>query len=238
MLEDNVKWFVSMCHPCQTCQLHRLHIPPVVLDIPSLFWKAHIDTMLMPTVNKFCYIVQAHCALSSWPEWHPLQKENEKTLGDFIFKELLCHWGGVAEIVTGNRPTFVAAVGCLAEKYGIHHIKILPYNSQVNGLVECKHFDICESIMKVCDNDPSQWLQMSPLAFWANPVTIHWLASYSPFFMAHGVEAVLPFNIAEATYLLLLSRRHFMPSLCSLLPSSLSSPHDGKYFPHCYCCCR
>ena len=86
MLEDNVKWFVSMCHPCQTHQLCHLHIPPVVPDVLSLFWKAHIDTMLMPTVNKFCYIVQAHCALSSWPEWCPLPKENEKTLGDFIFE--------------------------------------------------------------------------------------------------------------------------------------------------------
>ena len=68
MLEDDVKWVVSMCHPCQTCQLCCLHIPPVVLDVPTLFWKAHIDMMLMLTVNKFHYIIQAHCALSSWPE--------------------------------------------------------------------------------------------------------------------------------------------------------------------------
>ena len=39
---------------------------------------------------------------------------------------------------------------------------------------------------------------MSPLAFWANCGS----TGYSHFFMAHGVEAVLPFNIAEATYLL------------------------------------
>ena len=140
--------------------------------------------------------------MSSWPEWHPLQKENEKTLGDFIFEELLCHWGGIAEIVTDNGPAFIVAAGYLAEKYGIHHIKISPYNSQANSLVERKHFDIRESIMKACNNDPLWWLQMSPLAFWADRVTVRRLTSYSPFFMAHGVEAVLPFNIAEATYLL------------------------------------
>jgi len=43
---------------------------------------------------------------------------------------------------------------------------------------------------------------MAPSVFWANHVTINWLTSYSPFFMAHGVEAVLPFDITEATYLL------------------------------------
>ena len=38
-------------------------------NIPTIFRKVHINTMLMPTINKFCYLVQAHCALSSWPEW-------------------------------------------------------------------------------------------------------------------------------------------------------------------------
>src|SRR6266481_4822930 len=84
MLVEDVKWFISTCHPCQTWQLQHLHIPPVILDIPSLFHKVHIDTMLMPTVNKFRYLVQVHCALSSWPEWQPLWKENKKSLGDFL----------------------------------------------------------------------------------------------------------------------------------------------------------
>src|SRR6266481_9013026 len=101
--------------------------------------------MLMPMVNKFRYLVQARCALSSWPEWTPLWRETEKTLGDFIFEEILCWWGGVAEIVMDNGPAFVATAGYLAEKYGIHHTKISPYNSQANGLVNQKHFDVHES---------------------------------------------------------------------------------------------
>src|SRR6266481_4808767 len=158
--------------------------------------------MLMPTVNKFRYLVQARCALSSWPEWRPLWRETEKTLGDFIFEEILCRWGGVAEIVTDNGPAFVAAAGYLSEKYGIHHIKISPYNSQANGLVERKHFDVRESLMKACENDHSQWVTMAPVVFWADRVTICRSTGYSPFFVAHGVEAVLPFDVVEATYLL------------------------------------
>src|SRR6266481_2794580 len=202
MLVEDVKWFISTCHPCQTWQLQHLHIPPVIPDIPSLFHKVHIDTMLMPTVNKFRYLVQAHCALSSWPEWWPLWKENEKSLGDFILEEILCRWGSVTEIVTGNGPAFVAAASYLSEKYGIHHIKISPYNSQANGLVEGKHFDIRESLMKACNNDHTKWVLMALVVFWADRVTIHWSTGYLPFFMVHGVEAVLPLDIAEATYLL------------------------------------
>ena len=47
-----------------------------------------------------------------------------------------------------------------------------------------------------------KWVGMAPSVFWANHVTVCRSTSYSPFFMTHGVEAVLPFDIAEATYLL------------------------------------
>src|SRR5882724_2081114 len=136
MLDEDVKWFVSTCHPCQTQQTCHLHLLPTIPDISTLFCKVHIDTMFMPTVNKFQYLVQAYCALSSWAESCPLQKENEKTLSNFIFEDILCRWGGVAEVVTDNGPAFVAAAGYLSEKYGIHHIKISLYNSQANGIVE------------------------------------------------------------------------------------------------------
>jgi len=42
---------------------------------------------------------------------------------------------------------------------------------------------------------------MAPLVFWADQVTIHQLIGYSPCFMAHGIEAVLLLDIAEATFL-------------------------------------
>ena len=96
----------------------------------------------------------------------------------------------------------MAAAGYLSEKYGIHHIKIFPYNSQANGVVEHKHFDICKSLMKTCNNEHSKWVCMAPLVFWADRVTVHQPIGYSPYFMAHGVEAVLPLDIVEATYLL------------------------------------
>jgi len=72
----------------------------------------------------------------------------------------------------------------------------------VNGLVERKHFDVRESLMKVCHNDHSKWVGVAPSVFWADHVTIRRSTRYSPFFMAHGIEAVLPFDIVEATYIL------------------------------------
>ena len=74
----------------------------------------------------------------------------------------------MAEIVTNNGPAFIAAAGYLSKKYGIHHVKISPYNSQANGMVERKHIDIRESLMKTCNNEHSKWVSMAPLIFWAD----------------------------------------------------------------------
>src|SRR5882724_6578482 len=50
--------------------------------------------------------------------------------------------------------------------------------------------------------DHSRWVGMAHSVFWFDHVTICQLTGYSPFFMAHSVEVVLPFDIVEATYLL------------------------------------
>src|SRR5882724_10269750 len=73
MLDEDVKWFILTCHPCQTQQTRHLHLPPTILDIPALFRKVHIDTILMLMGNKFQYLIQVHCTLSSWDKWCPLQ---------------------------------------------------------------------------------------------------------------------------------------------------------------------
>jgi hypothetical protein len=115
MLVDNVKWYIWTCHACQTCQTMKLHIPPTVPLISGLFHKVHIDTMLMPKVGGYRYIVQARCTLTSYPEWHMLCSEKVVGLASFIFEDILCKWEPVSEIVTDNGPRFIQALEFLAE---------------------------------------------------------------------------------------------------------------------------
>jgi hypothetical protein len=95
--------------------------------------------MFMPPASGFCYLVQACCSLTTWPEWCTLCLETGHTLGSFIFEEILCRWGAVEEIVTDNGTAYVAALDWLANKFGIHYIQISAYNSRANGIVECQH---------------------------------------------------------------------------------------------------
>jgi hypothetical protein len=201
MLQHDVKWFVTTCHVCQTRQTRYFHIPPTVPHVPTLFRKVHIDTFLMPIIGNYRYVVHARDALTAWPEWRALTSETGVTLGNFIFEEILCRWGAVEEIVTDNGPAFVSAVEHISAKYGIRHIRISGYNSQANGIVERQHFPVREAIMKTCDGDERKWRSVIHAVFWAERVTIQRATGYSPFYMVHGVQPILPFDIAEATYL-------------------------------------
>jgi len=200
-LQEDAVWFASTCKVCQSRQHTKILIPPTVAEVPTLFSKCHMDSMVMPKANQFRYIVQGRCALTSYPEWRALRRETGDTVGNFIFEEILCRWGAVRTIVTDNGGPFVAALDYLGKRYGIHHIQISPYNKQANGLVEAKHYSVRESIMRVADNDPKHWPQVAHVVFWAERCTIRRTVGYSPYYMVHGVEPLMPLDIAEATYL-------------------------------------
>ena len=80
-----------------------------------------------------------------------LHHENGRTIGSFVFEDILCRWGAIEEIVTDNGPVFVQAVEYLSKQYHINHIRISPYNSRANGLVERRHFDVRESLVKAVE---------------------------------------------------------------------------------------
>ena len=82
----------------------------------GLFHKVHIDTMVMPRSSGYHYIIQARCALTAYLEWHMLRFENASAIVSFIFKDILCRWGAVSELITDNGPAFVQALDVLVSR--------------------------------------------------------------------------------------------------------------------------
>jgi len=80
----------------------------------GLFHKVHINTMVMSQSSGYHPIVQARCALTTYLEWQMSQFENTSVLVFFIFKDILCCWGAVAELVTDNGPAYIQALDLLA----------------------------------------------------------------------------------------------------------------------------
>ena len=200
MLSD-IAWFVRTCHLCQQRQTRQVLIPPVVATPAPIFAKVYIDTLHLPMSQKFKYIVQARCSLTQYPEFRMLRTENAESIGNFVFQDLLCRWGGLSEIVTDNGPAFVKAVEYLAKRYTVNHVRISSYNSRANGLVERMHFVVRQSLFKVANGDASRWSQATHSVFWAERITVRKRMGCSPYFAITGCHPVIPLDVVEATYL-------------------------------------
>jgi hypothetical protein len=118
-----------------------------------------------------------------------------------INDHILCLWGSLREIVTDNGPAFLKVMEYLSKRYHLNHIHISGYNSRANGTVERSHFDVCQSLFKVVDGDQKRWSLGVYSVFWAERVTPHKHMGCSPYFAVTGAHPILPFDIAEATYL-------------------------------------
>jgi hypothetical protein len=201
-MSQDIAWFIQTCHLCQVRKVQQISIPPIVAIPAPLFAKVYMDTMHMPLSNGFKYIVQARCSLIHWPEWEMLRKETAKNIARFILFNLIYRWGTLMEIVTDNGAPFLKALAYLEKHYHIKHIRISGYNSRANGLVERAHFDVRQSLVKVCDGEPNKWSIYAYSVFWAERVTIRRRMGCSPYFAATGTHPLLPFDITEANYLL------------------------------------
>jgi hypothetical protein len=118
------------------------------------------------------------------------------------------------EIITDDSLAFVEALNWLAEQYGIHHIRISPYNSQANGIVEHHHLDVREVIMKVCDGEERKWSTATHTIFWAERITTHKALRHSMYYIVHAVEPLLPFDLlhGSAAFCNVHHRTHSAPS--------------------------
>ena len=86
----DIAWYICSCHICQVHQTTKVLIPPTVATPAALFSKIYIDTMFMPSSNKFKYIIQGRCSLIHYPEFRMLARENTDAIAKWIFEDIIC----------------------------------------------------------------------------------------------------------------------------------------------------
>lgn len=201
-MNKEIAHFVRSCHECQLRQTVKPDAKLTVQHPLGLFRKVHLDAMLMPKVGGYRYILAVRDDLSGTLEAEKSSKSNYKTWARFLWEYVFCRWGSILEImVSDNGKEIVKACQYLCDRYGINHIRISPYNSRANGRVEAGHHPLRESILKLSTQTNQKWPDVFHAAVWADRITIRKDIGYSPFYLAHGLEPMLPSDIMEATFI-------------------------------------
>ena len=200
-LHQDVVHHVRSCHECQIRSTKKIEIPLTISSPPTIFTKLYVDIMHMPKAQNRRYLVAARDDLSGAAEGRALEKASARSLSRFFWEEIICRYGAIGEVVTDNGPEVKGAFSELVRRYGIPQIRISPYNSKANGVVERGHFTIREGLVKACEGRINLWPSKVHHAFFADKVTTRRATGSSPFFLLHGVHPVLPFDLSEATFM-------------------------------------
>jgi len=178
-----------------------MKIPITVSTPATIFTKVYVDVMDMTeSVQGHKFIVCARDDLSRATECRALFKNNSVSLMKFFWEQIYCRYGAIAHVVTDNGSEVKGAFAELLQRLNIPQVRISPYNKQANGVVERGHFIIREAIMKSVSHR-KDWPTKVQLAAFADRVSVSKVMGYSAYYLLHGVHPVLPFDLADATFL-------------------------------------
>jgi len=200
-MQEDIKQHIQSCHACQVRSTKKMHLPITMSHPPRIFSKVYLDVMNMPKARRKRWLVACRDDLTGKTECKPLTRDTAKAIAKFFLHRIILRYGIVQEVVTDNGPSFQKEFKALLADYGIKHIKISPYNSQANGVVERGHYNIREALVKLCENDLSLWPLLVPAVCYADAITIRRATGFSPFYLLHGVHPFLPCDLADATFM-------------------------------------
>jgi hypothetical protein len=200
-MRKDVTKYIRSCHVCQLRSTKKMHIPVNVSRPNALFSKVYLDVMKMPEAQGKNWIVACRDDLSGAAEGKALASDKARALAAFFIEHIIFRYGTVGELVTDNGPSLGGEFTRMVNKYNIHHIKISPYNSQANGVVERGHFTIREALVKMCGTEISKWPTLLPAALFADRITVRRATGFSPYYLLHGVLPLLPCDLAEVTFM-------------------------------------
>ncbi len=170
---------------CQSCQLftHAKPLPTELIVTPTrvLFQCIIIDTVYMPVINNYKYLVIARDAASLWAESRAFQQLSAAGIVDFIYQDIIARFGLPAQLLSDNGSEFSnQMMTVFTTKYHIKHIKVAAYHPQSNGSSESSHKSLVNFLKK-----NSNWVTSLPTALFADRITTK-STGYSPMQLVLG----------------------------------------------------
>jgi transposase InsO family protein len=113
-----------------------------------------------------------------------------------FFKGVTCRFGVPHNIITDNGSNFASREFYeFCEDNGIKFNLASVLHPQTNGQVERINGLICDGIKKRLTSAAAAWVEELPSVIWSLRTTPYRSTQYTPFFLVHGAEAVLPADV-------------------------------------------
>ena len=196
-LKDQVKEHVKSCAPCKL-GLAKFNEPITMqpIAVQGIYHKVGIDMIgpLQISSSGNRYIVTTIDYMSKNIEATALPSKSSKIIADFFHRDIICRHGTPVEVVSDQGGEFKGDFQELLDKCGIDHRLTSAYHPQANGMTERANQTIQRALIKMVENDPHNWDKQIPTVLMGYRASKQASTKYSPFFMLHGHDMVLPLN--------------------------------------------
>jgi len=202
MFED-IRRHIQHCDICQKQKkpntVEALH--PLPVEQP--FDRVGIDLLQLPLTpqgNK--YIIVATDYHTKWVEAQPVTNKTASIVAGFIYEEIICRHGAPKELLSDQGTEFLnSLVYQICERFKIKHRTTTPYHPQTNGLTERFNRTLISILGKLTQQHKNiSWDELLSSALFSYRTTPHSTTGYTPFFLMHGREAILPLEFTIPTH--------------------------------------
>lgn len=198
-MERYIQGFLKTCPQCQMDKSpsHGVKnaslkpLPPVPL--PFERWGIDFIQNLQVTKSGMRHIITAIDYATRWVVCRAVKKMDADTVADFLYHDILMHYGAPYEIISDRGSSLLAeSIKFYERLQKIKHCASSPYHPQSNGLVERMHATLRASISKLSDGSPDRWDEFLPQAIFSLRVRTHAVTKFSPFYLLYGVNPRIP----------------------------------------------
>jgi transposase InsO family protein len=145
------------------------------------------------TPRKNIYLLTSIDHFTKYVEAFPITDVSAKTCARVYSTQIIARHGSGSTMITDQGRSFTSAF--FQETYKIlkvRKVRTSTYHAMSNGMVERFHRVLHDSIFHYIDLTGRNWDVVMPFFLMAYRGTPHSTTGYSPFYLLHGREMVLP----------------------------------------------
>jgi transposase InsO family protein len=200
---------------CQTRKgKHEFRAPLGAVEDPSEpFQVTSMDITgpysVTPKKNKYLLTFIDH--FTKYVEAFPITDVSAETCARIYATQIIARHGSGSTLITDQGSSFTSAFFRETRKIlKVRKVRTSAYHAMSNGMVERFHRVLHDSIAHYIDSTGTNWDVVLPFFLMAYRGTPHSTTGYSPFYLLHGREMVLPnegdlkAKILEKYYLVLI----------------------------------
>lgn len=162
------------------------------------FSRVSIDVQYMPNDGGYTYLVEARCDLTGYVIARPLRKNDAASLKRFFLEDILMVFGCPLKVTVDCGSENKAQMAAVIRNLGILLVQVAKYNPRAQGQVEAGHFSITNSLAKLCNG--KGWKKYLRLAVFTDRTSIRQSHGFSPFYLIHGWEPIIPIETEIPTW--------------------------------------